>query len=427
MLLFLQFERRSGRCIDMILRTKIKSCCFALMAAAFCVPVHGVIPRCYPDSSYVKGGVPLLIDGFRDGWVLEKLYFGDVEAADLAEDHYYCLPQETKGVDCIYVYRCVAPPQLQAGDFLVTAVYKSGISVALQEPFTYYASPVIDRILPDANSISPVDDDAQITVSAFGVSLEPGVKVYFDEQPANIVDVELVSPWINIICVPFSSGGWRTSSGVDVRIVNGDGSEGVLSNAFHFRALVPTVQFVFPENLAGWTEASFRIGLRVDNPINGPAQVYFDGIPGTLTTVSVQQSTIYTLPPAHAPGRVPLTVVNGDGGKFTLADGFNYTGTPISDFHAGDQNQDFRFSLQELLRVIQYYNADGYHCDPGSEDGYAPGPGDRSCTPYSSDHEPQDWRIGLAEVMEIIEFYNLHCYQPCPGAPGTYCPPTPAS
>ena len=59
----------------------------------------------------------------------------------------------------------------------------------------------------------------------------------------------------------------------------------------------------------------------------------------------------------------------------------------------------------------------------GTEDGYAPGTGDQSCSPYASDHLPQDWQVGLSEVMEVVQFFNLNCYQPCPGAPGTYCPP----
>ena len=36
--------------------------------------------------------------------------------------------------------------------------------------------------------------------------------------------------------------------------------------------------------------------------------------------------------------------------------------------------RNWRFELSELLRLIQFYNAGGYHEDPSGEDGYAPGP-----------------------------------------------------
>ena len=44
--------------------------------------------------------------------------------------------------------------------------------------------------------------------------------------------------------------------------------------------------------------------------------------------------------------------------------------------HSADQNLDYLISLSELLRVIQFYNSGGYHCDASGEDGYAPAPGD---------------------------------------------------
>lgn len=98
--------------------------------------------------------------------------------------------------------------------------------------------------------------------------------------------------------------------------------------------------------------------------------------------------------------------------------------------HTADTNTSYEIELQELLRVIQFYNFPGYHCapdaDPPTEDGYKPGAGDTTCTPHDGDYEPQDWLIDLVELMRVIQFYNIGGYHYCPGElPPTedgYCP-----
>lgn len=97
--------------------------------------------------------------------------------------------------------------------------------------------------------------------------------------------------------------------------------------------------------------------------------------------------------------------------------------------HAADQDGNLEISLSELLRVIQFYNSDGLHCQADSEDGYAPGPtGDQTCTPHSSDYNPQDWVIDLSELLRLIQFYNSGGYYPCPENPDSedgFCVGTP--
>jgi len=74
--------------------------------------------------------------------------------------------------------------------------------------------------------------------------------------------------------------------------------------------------------------------------------------------------------------------------------------------------------------VIQFYNSDGFHCDAGTEDGYAPGPGDQSCAPHSSDYFPRNWRIELTELLRLIQFFNIGGYRDCPveGTEDGFCP-----
>ncbi len=80
--------------------------------------------------------------------------------------------------------------------------------------------------------------------------------------------------------------------------------------------------------------------------------------------------------------------------------------------HTADQNSDFSISLSELLRVIQFFNSAGFHCDEAGEDGYAPGGGDTACAPHDSDYSPQDWEVSLSELLRLIQFFNIgeyHC------------------
>ena len=77
--------------------------------------------------------------------------------------------------------------------------------------------------------------------------------------------------------------------------------------------------------------------------------------------------------------------------------------------HSADTAVPFgSISLSELLRVIQFYNSAGLHCQAGTEDGFAPGPGDTTCAPHDSDYNPQDWTISLSELLRLIQFYNAN-------------------
>lgn len=84
------------------------------------------------------------------------------------------------------------------------------------------------------------------------------------------------------------------------------------------------------------------------------------------------------------------------------------------DPHTADQNGDYQISLSELLRIIQFFNSNGLHCQAGTEDGFAPGLGNTECTPHNSDYAPQNWLISLSELLRIIQFYNMAVYHPCP-------------
>jgi N-acetylneuraminic acid mutarotase len=93
--------------------------------------------------------------------------------------------------------------------------------------------------------------------------------------------------------------------------------------------------------------------------------------------------------------------------------------------HSADPDKDFLISLSELLRLIQFYNSDGFSCAPGTEDGYAPGPGDTACAPHALDYSLNDWHISLSELLRLIQFYNFNGYHACPDDPESedgFCP-----
>lgn len=100
-------------------------------------------------------------------------------------------------------------------------------------------------------------------------------------------------------------------------------------------------------------------------------------------------------------------------------------GAPATGDHSADQDGNGAISLSELLRVIQLFSLNALHCEAGTEDGYAPGPGDTgSCRPHSSDYNPQDWKISLSELLRLIQFYSTGGYYACPGeeTEDGYCP-----
>ena len=91
--------------------------------------------------------------------------------------------------------------------------------------------------------------------------------------------------------------------------------------------------------------------------------------------------------------------------------------------HSADRGDAGRIGLEDLLRVIQFFNSPGLHCDAGSEDGYAVGVDDtaQDCAPHSSDYNPQNWQISLSEVLRAVQIYNTGAYHPCPQGEDGFC------
>lgn len=152
------------------------------------------------------------------------------------------------------------------------------------------------------------------------------------------------------------------------------------------------------------------VTLRCFDDFMDPGAMAFDLVDGDRTAFIRAESSIVE----HSPGEYPVTyrVADSQGNE---AEPVVRTVIILDDCgHTADQNGDFRIGLAELLRVIQFYSTKSHHCELGTEDGYAPGPGGQWCPPHDLDYAPADWRIDLSELLRVVQFYNAGGCYPCP-------------
>ena len=87
-------------------------------------------------------------------------------------------------------------------------------------------------------------------------------------------------------------------------------------------------------------------------------------------------------------------------------------------YHDADWNQDYRLSLDELLRVIELYNTRSsstrtgrYQVQVGTEDGFAtdsatPAGASANLSRYHTADMDQNAQLSLGELLRVIELYN---------------------
>jgi hypothetical protein len=149
---------------------------------------------------------------------------------------------------------------------------------------------------------------------------------------------------------------------------------------------------------------------------------------GMVTSFSTTEIRAIT-PTRPAPGDFNVYVGAYQGLDYMTSNmldfSFTFAGLAI---HSADINSNNIIDLTELLRVIQFFNLNGFHCQTGTEDGFQPGTGgDISCQPHSSDYNPQNWVINLPELLRLIQLFNVGGYIVCPDAntEDGFCPVIP--
>jgi len=98
---------------------------------------------------------------------------------------------------------------------------------------------------------------------------------------------------------------------------------------------------------------------------------------------------------------------------------------PAPDPNSADVDGDFQIQLDELLRMIQMFNAGAYYCDAEADDGFSvvelvPG-ASRLCAFHSADYTPPNWTIELSELLRVVQFFNLGGYVACSESEDGYC------
>jgi len=97
-------------------------------------------------------------------------------------------------------------------------------------------------------------------------------------------------------------------------------------------------------------------------------------------------------------------------------------GVPEITGHQGDWDANNVFSLSEVLRLVQFYNVGAYGCDAGTEDGFAPGSLDRICSPHTADYQSgADWSVSLNELLRVIQLFNAGGFSLCEQGEDGFC------
>lgn len=101
-----------------------------------------------------------------------------------------------------------------------------------------------------------------------------------------------------------------------------------------------------------------------------------------------------------------VSVSTADVGTVSRVDLPDYV--PNGEFHSGDANQDHRFSMLELMREIELFTstpAHAYHCDAAGEDGFGISDGEINCAHHSGDID-SNWKFSLSELLRMLELYS---------------------
>lgn len=263
-----------------------------------------------PTEGAVSGGTPFTIKG--RGFVNPvTVYFGGEEA---------------KGATVIDPATITGrtPPNTQ-GKKDVVVLNGNGLSAALPGGFEYK----VPDGYPKITQVDPAKGPAYggIEVNIYGSNFKPGAVVYIGQNQAQVLSVDPAR-----IRITLPEG---TLGPCDVIVINPDTGLDILEEGFTYIDY-PKIEKVTPDK--GPVEGGTDITITGQLFHSGAAVLIGDKAATGVEVVN--DTTIKARTPAGSPGYKDVTVINPDGGKAVLKNGFYYTpprtrpGVP-EDFSAG--------------------------------------------------------------------------------------------
>ncbi|MFY0566914.1 IPT/TIG domain-containing protein [Archangium lansingense] len=191
-----------------------------------------------------------------------------------------------------------------------------GQGATLAGAFTYDVPPppTVVSVAP-GNGLSTGGTRVTVTGTGFG----PGASVRFGGAVASGVTVTSDTS-LSALLPPHAPGK------VDVVVRNTDGQEGTLAGGFTYEA-APAPTLVGRSSVRGSSNGGTVVTLSGSGFAPG-ASVTFDGVAAPVVEVASPSSLTATTP-AHAAGRVDITVINPDGQEATLPGAFTYEAAPL--------------------------------------------------------------------------------------------------
>ena len=204
----------------------------------------------------------------------------------------------------------VVTPPTAAGSADLLVRNPTGASGRLPHAFFFVPPPQPTRVRPDSG---PTSGGTRLTIDGSG--FVPESTITLDGEP--VVDPLVVSPNRILATTPAHDAG-----PVSLAISNPDGQAGELLDAFTY---VPPPRLLAIQPDAGPIEGGQAVTLTGEGFRAGIVVLFGDS---AAEIVAVAPTAIRAVTPPHDAGFVDVTVINDDGQRDGLADGYAYLGPP---------------------------------------------------------------------------------------------------
>jgi len=274
------------------------------LGSAYYYNAPPVVSSIDPPFGPALGGTQVTItgSGFMAG---VKVYFGVVES-----DNVSLISEEEMAV---------LTPKGFDGPVDVIVVNPDTAEYIAEEGFEYIDAPHIVEVTP---ATGPEAGGTQVSIKGFFFEMEdPGSVVFFGDQEVAPEDTSVVNVGLIVVVTPPGEGA------VDVRVLNPDGQEYTVKDAFTYvpPAPPPEIAEVIPN--WGTTSGGLVVSVMGSNFVDG-AEIYFgapkDWAVGLGAEVKNLGTMITVKTPAHEAGQVDVRVVNPNQQEGVLEGGFQF-------------------------------------------------------------------------------------------------------